>query len=71
MLGFGDETNLSMTVVSSCLARGIPELVVVVVVCVVRAGWRHHSMLYSLAFAGLAVGGSLISLKFPAPFFLD
>ena len=61
-------TNISRTVVSSCLARGYPGLLVVVV-CVAGAGWSRRSLLYSLAFVGLAVGGFLNILAFSAPFF--
>ena len=62
-------TNLSRTVVSSCLAQGYPELLVVVV-CIVCAGWGHRSLLYSFAFVSLAVGGFLIFLESHAPFLL-
>ena len=61
-------TNLSRTVVSSYLARGNSGLIVVVV-CIASAGWSRRSLLYSLAFVGLAVGGFHSFLDFSAPFF--
>ena len=63
-------TNLSGTMVSSDLARGILDSMLLLC-CVVGAGWSHHSWLYSLAFVGLAVGGFLSFLEFSAPVFSD
>ena len=62
--------NLSRTMLSSGLARGIPDSVLLIC-CAVGAGWSRHSWLYSLAFVGLAVGGFLGFLEFSAPFFSD
>ena len=63
-------TTLLRDVVSSCLVQGYIRLFVVVV-CVVGASWSRHSLLYSLAFVGLAVEGFLLFLELPAPFFSD
>ena len=41
----------------------------VVVVYLIGASWRHRSLLYSFAFDGLAVRGFYVFLEFSAAFF--
>ena len=63
-------TNLSRTMVSSCLARGNPRLRVVVMSCC----WCRLEPPLMVVFpcvCGFGCGGLLSFLEFSAPFFVD